>query len=47
MNITQISKKVFVITDKYTSYVKTPYGKIVVDTHDQGIQVANDYIANR
>lgn len=48
MTITKITKKVFVITDKYSTYVKTPFGKMVVEgDHEAGIQAANDYIANR
>ena len=47
MKITQISKKIFVITDKHSTYVKTPYGKLPADSHEAGIQAARDYLANR
>lgn len=45
MTITNITKKVYVVTGKYDSVVVTPFGRWTVENHTQGIAEAQAYVA--
>lgn len=47
MKITTIDKNVKVVTGKYDTIVETPFGPTVADSHEDGIEIAKEYIAAR
>lgn len=44
MRITNISKKVQVVTGKYDTVVVTPFGRWTVEDHETGIREAQAYV---
>jgi hypothetical protein len=45
MTITNITKKVYVVTGKYDSVVVTPFGRWTVENHAEGVAEAQAYVA--
>jgi hypothetical protein len=47
MKTTRLTNKVYVVTGKWSTYVQTPFGKIPADNHEDGIAIAQQYLARR
>lgn len=45
MTVTNITKKIYVVTGKYDTVVVTPFGRITCENHEAGIATAEAYVA--